>query len=75
MNIQTLYNSAKPRHRVWLLSSDLTAGDEAGTWTLSDETLAATLGDGSELLVMDVPGRLLFWDKENQVAYDWGLDA
>ena len=71
MNIERLYDCSAPRHRVWCMSSELTAGATAGTYTLKDADLAACLGHGSELIVMDEPGRLLFWDAENRVAYDW----
>ena len=71
MNIERLYDCSAPRHRVWCMSSELTAGATAGTYTLKDADLTASLGHGSELIVMDEPGRLLFWDAGNRVAYDW----
>ncbi len=73
MNYERLYGCAKARHRVWCKMSELTAGSgaSAGTYTLNDAALAAELGEGSEIIVMDKPGTVLFWDKEDQIAYDW----
>ena len=71
MNLERLYNCARPRHRAWCLSAELLAGATAGTYSLTDSAIAAELGHGSELIVMDEPGRLLFWDAGNRVAYDW----
>ena len=71
MNIERLYNCVRPRHRVWCMSSELTAGQTDGTYTLNNRATAAKLGEGSEIIVIDQPGKLLFWDAENQLAYDW----
>ena len=71
MNIERLYSAARPRHRVWCLASELTAGQTDGTYTVNDAAVAAELGEGSEILVIDAPGRLLFWDSVGHLAYDW----
>lgn len=60
-----------PRHRIFCLSDDLTAGQTAGTYTLNNSAVAAELGEGSEIIVIDAPGRLLFWDSVKRLAYDW----
>ncbi len=73
MNYERLYDCAKPRHRVWCKSSELTAGTgaAAGTYTLNDAALAAELGEGSEIIVMDKAGMILYWDAAIAKAYDW----
>ena len=76
MNIQTFYDTVRPRHRVWCLSEDLTAGESAETYTSTeDHAPGVPLGDGSEIIVMDAPGRLLYWDAENECGYDWSAVA
>ncbi len=71
MNIERLYDCVRPRHRVWVRSDELTAGATAGTYTLVDDDAAAQLGFGSEIIVIDEPGRILFWDDQEGAAYDW----
>lgn len=71
MNIERIQSAARPRHRVWCLASELTAGQTAGTYTFEDAAVEAELGEGSEIVVIDAPGRLLFWDSANRLAHDW----
>ncbi len=72
MKILPIYDSTNtPRHQAWLTTSDITAGDTPGTYTLNDSDAAAMLGYASEIIVMDMPGTILFWDSDNQIAYDW----
>ena len=75
MNIQRLYDCVRPRHRVWCLAAELTAGESAGTYRLNDTAVAGELGFGSELVVIDAPGRVLFWDDGDQRAFDWTADG
>ena len=75
MNIERLYTAVRPRCRVWCLSSELTEGAAEGTYELIDETAASELGMGSEIIVIDQPGKLLFWDAEGGLAYDWTAKA
>ena len=67
MNIANLRDANKPRHRVWCLESDLTAGAD-GTYTFTN---GYKPGDGSEIIVMDKPGIKLYWSEEDDKAYDW----
>lgn len=69
MNIETLFEARKPRHRVWLKAEELTAGTEEGTWVLANSTVQ--LGEGSELWVIDKPGTVLLWDAEEQCGTVW----
>lgn len=75
MNIERLYDCERPRHRVWCMSSELTAGAADGTYTVNNSRIAAELGEGSEIIVIDQPGKILFWDAENGIAYDWTTAA
>lgn len=72
MNYETLYSPAHLRHRVWVKISDLTAGASDGTYTLNDTDIANMLGDGSEIIVIDQPGMLLFWSATDKLGYQWG---
>jgi hypothetical protein len=46
-------------------------GTTAGTYTFKDASLNTRLGEGSEIVVMDKPGMVLFWSKAGHIAYDW----
>lgn len=74
MNVQYLSNCRHPRAVVWLLLKDLEASG-ANAYKLKDAALAGTLGDGSEILVMDVAGMLLLWSAEKQEGYFWSSSA
>lgn len=66
MNIITLYDGETIRHRAYCLEEELIKNGD--TYTFKD---GRTLGDGSEIIVKDVPGKALFWDGVNSVGYDW----
>ena len=70
MNIQYLTTALQPRALVWCKSSELTDNND-GTYTVNDSALAATLGTGSEIIVIDIPGKFLFYDAATQLAHDW----
>ena len=67
MNIAHLRDAVKPRDKVWCVSSDLTAGAD-GTYTFKE---TVNIGDGSEIIVMDMPGIILYWSEADEKAYDW----
>lgn len=71
MNIERIHSTARPRHRVWCMSGELSDGQTAGTYTFTDAAVNAQLGEGSEIVVIDAPGKLLFWDSVGRLAYDW----
>lgn len=71
MNTEQIYSCRRPRHRVWCLSSEMNEGTTAGTYTFKDASLNTRLGEGSEIVVMDKPGMVLFWSKAGHIAYDW----
>lgn len=61
-----------PRATVWCLSKDLQAGATDGTYNFVDTEFEQNdVGDGTDIIVMD-SGKLLFYSKENHVAYDFG---
>ena len=37
----------------------------------ADAAVNAQLGEGSEIVVIDAPGKLLFWDRAGGLAHDW----
>lgn len=58
------------RAHAWAMSSELTDNGD-GTYSIIDTEIADSFGTGSEIIVIDIPGKLLFWDAETQLAYDW----
>lgn len=70
MNIKQYTDSEQPRATAWCIESELTAGAD-NTYTINDPDDAAKLGTGSDIIVIDKPGLILFYDAENAVAYDW----
>ncbi len=75
MNMERLYDCIKPRHRVWCRKEELKSGTAEGTFTFVDSTIDAKLGGGSEIIVIDQPGTILFWDETARLAYDWTTDT
>lgn len=71
MNIQRLYDCIRPRHRAWAKSSELTAGLSDGSYIINDSAVAGELGFGSEIIVIDKPGTVLFYDDVDGLAYEW----
>ena len=71
MIIERDFGTNPPLHHARCWKSELKDGQEAGTYDLVDTCKAAELGDGSDIVVMDVPGQVLFWRASQQVAYDW----
>ena len=51
-------------------NDEIEANDD-GTFDILDSEVAETLGFGSEIYVIDVPGMILFWDNNEGVAYNW----
>ena len=81
MNIKYHLTDVGPRARaqIWCKWADLTEDD--GVYTFDDDTLNASLGFGSEIIVVDQPAMILFWDNdaENEGAsagaYIWSGTA
>lgn len=55
---------------VWCTTSELTDNND-GTYSFVDTDLAATFETGSEIVVIDKPGTVLFYDAETELAHDW----
>lgn len=71
MNIKHfLMDFGQTRAHAWAMSSELTDNGD-GTYSIIDTEIADSFGTGSEIIVIDIPGKLLFWDAETQLAYDW----
>ena len=58
----------------WAMSSELTDNND-GTYTVNDTDLSATFETGSEIIVIDKPGTVLFYDAETELAHDWTASA
>ena len=70
MNVQYIDNCKEPRAIVWCMSTDLTDNND-GTYSFVDTDFAATLGTGSEIIVMDLPTIKLYYNATTELAYDW----
>ena len=70
MNIQYLSTALQPRALVWCTSDEITDNGD-GTYTINDAQIASTIGTGSEIMVMDKPGTMLYYSAEISLAYDW----
>ena len=66
MNVVTLYDGDTVRQCVYCIGEELEKNGD--TYTFKN---GRTFGDGSEIIVMDVPGKMLLWDTTNSVGYDW----
>ena len=66
MNVVKLYDGETIRHRVYCLEDELEQDGDSYVFKNG-----RTFGDGSEIIVMDSPGKVLFWDATNSVGYDW----
>lgn len=71
MIIEKPLETGQPRRRVWCMLDDIQL-EQAGIYSfvnLPDEAL----GDGSEVIVMDSPGKLLFYHADDGLLYDWSV--
>ena len=67
MNIAVMHDAEKPRHTIWCVADDLTAGAD-GSYTFKN---GLKPGDGSKIIVMDMPGIILYRSEDDDKAYDW----
>lgn len=72
MNIKYEYDWQQPMALIRCHADDLIDNGD-GTYSFVDPDVAsnAQIGMGSEIIVIDIPGKLLFWDADTQLAYDW----
>lgn len=71
MTIERPLEKGQPRRRIWCTLDDISL-ESAGVYTwvnLPDEAL----GDGSEVIVMNSPCKLLFWSAKDEKLYDWSI--
>ena len=79
MNIKYHDTDTGDRAQVWCKWADLT--ESSGIYTFDDDELNESLGFGSEIIVVDQPAMILFWDDdadndgENAGAYIWSGEA
>lgn len=70
MKIERIMEGNMDRHRAWCKIDELTK-DSDGNYAINKTEDADALGDASEIIVMDSPGMMLYWDAEAQKAYVW----
>lgn len=71
MVIERPFQRGQARRRVWCVLADIALESE-GIYSFA--TLPDTaLGDGSEVIVIDSPGKLLFYHAEDGLLYDWSV--
>ena len=70
MNIKYHSKCEQPRADVWCMSTELSDNGD-GTYSFADATAAAKIGTGSQIVVIDKPGLVLFYDAASALAYDW----
>lgn len=71
MVIERPLEVGQPRRRVWCKLADIQL-EQAGVYSfvnLPNESL----GDGSEVIVINSPGKLLFYCAEDGLLYDWSV--
>lgn len=68
MRIEVVYDGLNRRHKVWCKNADLKAGAVSGTYEFVDD--GVSVGEGSEVIVIDKPGCVLFSD-DGGVLYEW----
>lgn len=75
MNIEYLYgvDLLYPRARIWCKSSEITK--EADGSYVFNHPIPSGVGTGSEIIVIDVPGLMLFYDAESGKAYAWTAEV
>ena len=71
MVIERPFETGQSRRRVWCVLDDIALESE-GIYTFVNLPEDA-LGDGSEIIVMDSPGKLLFYHADDGKLYDWSV--
>lgn len=71
MNIEFFYgvDLLSPKATVWCKSSEITQQID-GSYTFNNP-VPSGVGTGSEIIVIDSPGMMLFYDADEGKAYDW----
>lgn len=71
MVIEKPFELGQSRRRVWCVLDDIQLESE-GIYTFVNLP-SEDIGDGSEVIVMDSPGKLLFYHSEDNKLYDWSI--
>ena len=67
-------NGYSTRAICYATADELTDNND-GTYSVIDTDLAASFTTGSEIIVVDAPGKVLFWDAATSLAHDWTASA
>lgn len=60
-----------PRVSIRAKHDAFTAGATEGTYVPMEPEKLNGIASGSDIIIYDRPGMILFWDLEDGVAYDW----
>lgn len=71
MVIEKPFELGQPRRRVWCMLNEINLVSD-GVYEFVNLP-SNVLGDGSEVIVMDSPGKLLFYHSEDNKLYDWSV--
>lgn len=71
MTIERPLETGQPRRRIWCKSTDIQL-ESAGVYSWVNLPSEA-IGDGSEVIVMDSPSKLLFYSVNDDLLYDWSV--
>lgn len=71
MVIERTSNAGEPRRCVWCMLDEITLVTE-GVYEFVNIPEEA-LGDGTEVVVMNSPGKLLFYHAADNRLYDWSV--
>lgn len=71
MVIEKPLEVGQPRRRVWCMAEEISLVD-SGIYEFVNLPEEA-LGDGSEVIVMNSPCKLLFWSAKDEKLYDWSI--
>lgn len=76
MTIKYQFDWTEPIAQARCLASELTDNGD-GTYSIKDSAISdnPAFGTGSEIIAVDLPGKLLYWDSESALAYDWNYTA
>lgn len=69
MIIESPLELGAPRRRVWRNKNELV--DNGNNTYYFKEEEPKEIGYGSEVIVVDSPGKLLFYDSDTHLLYDW----
>lgn len=71
MIIERPLETGQSRRRIWCKLADINL-EQAGVYSWVNLP-SESIGDGSEVIVIDSPGKLLFYSASDDLLYDWSV--